>query len=83
MQQRIQNGWLERGVTIVDRATTWIESDCMIGSDTVVHPFSHISCGARIGDGCRIGPFALVAEQEEVTAGDTVGPVSTAGASFR
>ncbi len=80
MQRRIQEEWMERGVTIVDRGSTWIEAGCSIGCDTVIHPFSHLRRGARIGEGSRIGPFALVTEETEVSTGGTAGPVQTTGA---
>lgn len=82
MQRRIQDGWLEQGVTIVDRASTWIEAGCAIGPETVIHPFSHIGRGARIGAGCRIGPLAVVAGCEEVPPGTTVTSAPTAGATL-
>ena len=69
MQRRIQHEWMDRGVTIVDAASTWIEVDCDIGADTVIHPFTHIARGSRIGQGCQIGPFACVTEDEPVTPG--------------
>ncbi len=83
MQRRIQDGWLARGVTILDRSTTWIESECEIGPDTVIYPFSYVSRGARIGARCGIGPFAIVAEHENVAAGSAIGPTAPVGASYR
>jgi len=80
MQDRIQRGVLEEGVTIVDPDNTWIEADVIIGQDTVIHPFSHIGAGARIGECCVIGPFGLVARGEEVAAGEKVPGNAPAGA---
>jgi bifunctional UDP-N-acetylglucosamine pyrophosphorylase/glucosamine-1-phosphate N-acetyltransferase len=60
MQDRIQRALLCEGVTIVDPDNTWIEADVAVGADTVIYPFSFIGCGASIGEGCRVGPFALV-----------------------
>ena len=82
VQDRIQLGVMSDGVTIVDPDNTWIESDAMIGKDTVVYPFTVIRTGAIIGDGCRIGPFACVSAGETVADGTTVGAVSEGGAAI-
>lgn len=79
MQGRIQNDWMESGVTIVDPQSTWIDARCRIGPDTVIHPFSHIGLRAKIGAGCRIGPFARVDAGEEIESGRSVGPVTKVG----
>lgn len=60
MQDRIQYALLDEGVTIVDPDNTWIEAGTNIGPDTVIQPFSFIGTEARIGAGCRIGPFVHV-----------------------
>lgn len=81
MQKRLQEDWMERGVTIVDPRSTWIESECDIGEETVIYPFSCVRRGSRIGRGCRIGPFALVTEDEPVASGGSVGSVYAVGAN--
>ncbi len=58
MENKIQQHLMENGVTIVDPATTWIESDVEIGPDTVIHPQTVIRSDVRIGKDCEIGPFA-------------------------
>lgn len=80
MQDRIQRNILDDGVTIVDPDNTWIEADVTVGQDAIIHPFSHIGTGARIGENCTIGPFGLVARGEEVAAGETVSGNALAGA---
>lgn len=60
MQGRIQAAWMDERVTIVDPRTTWIETDCRIGPETVIAPFSFVGTGAVIGAGCRIGPHACI-----------------------
>lgn len=69
MQRRIQQKWMESGVTIVSPENTWIGSRALIGPDSVIHPFSYIEGKARIGRGCRIGPFAYVADGAVVEDG--------------
>ena len=76
MQDRIQLGLMNEGVTIVDPDNTWIESDVTVGRETVVYPFSVIGAGAAIGAECRIGPFARVGVDQVVADGSAVGPAA-------
>jgi len=55
------------GVTIVDPATTYIQSGCEIGADTIILPNTHITEGTIIGSDCTIGPNAVV---QSSTIGD-------------
>jgi bifunctional UDP-N-acetylglucosamine pyrophosphorylase/glucosamine-1-phosphate N-acetyltransferase len=70
MQERIQAHWLSHAVSIVDRATTWIESNAEIGPETIIYPFSFIGAGAAVGAGCRVGPHASIGRGERVPAGE-------------
>jgi len=74
MQNRIQAQWMSQGVSLVDPASTWIETGASIGRDTVVLPFSYIGGGTVVGRECRIGPFGHVADGEVVDTGAFVGP---------
>jgi bifunctional UDP-N-acetylglucosamine pyrophosphorylase/glucosamine-1-phosphate N-acetyltransferase len=74
MQRRIQDSWMDAGVTIVDPANTWIDSDVQIGPETVIKPFCVLEGNARIGAGCTVGPFAYVAAGAVVGDGAKVGP---------
>jgi len=57
LRDRICRHWQERGVTIIDPASTWIEWDCEIGQDTVLYPGCLIQKGSKIGENCVIGPY--------------------------
>jgi bifunctional UDP-N-acetylglucosamine pyrophosphorylase/glucosamine-1-phosphate N-acetyltransferase len=81
MQDRIQFGLMNEGVTIVDPDNTWIETDVTIGRDTTVYPFTVIRAGASIGSRCRIGPFASIAAGETVADGEDVVPNMCGGAT--
>lgn len=70
MQGRIQEWFMDNGVTIVDPANTWIDSRAVIGKDTVVEPFTYIHGKVTIGKNCRIGPFAHL--HDEVEIGDNI-----------
>jgi bifunctional UDP-N-acetylglucosamine pyrophosphorylase/glucosamine-1-phosphate N-acetyltransferase len=47
---------MRAGVTIVDPATTYLEPDVEIGTDSVIYPNTTIGGPTRIGSGARIGP---------------------------
>lgn len=49
MQHRIQKLHLGNGVTLVSPENTWIEAGAVIGSDTIIEPFSWIGAGSKIG----------------------------------
>jgi bifunctional UDP-N-acetylglucosamine pyrophosphorylase/glucosamine-1-phosphate N-acetyltransferase len=60
MMRRRLDELMAKGVTIVDPATTLIEPGARIGRDSVIYPFTYISCGAVVRKGSRVGPFAFV-----------------------
>jgi bifunctional UDP-N-acetylglucosamine pyrophosphorylase/glucosamine-1-phosphate N-acetyltransferase len=67
MRQRINQVHMLAGVTIVDPASTYIESDVKIGRDTVVWPNTYLRGKTVIGEGCVIGPNTIA---EDTTVGD-------------
>ncbi|MGL5095448.1 MAG: sugar phosphate nucleotidyltransferase, partial [Planctomycetia bacterium] len=75
MQKRIQDHWMDAGVTIVDPRTTVIEAGVVIGRDTIVEPFTVLRGPATIGGRCRIGPFALVPAGSVVADDACIGPM--------
>jgi len=74
MQRRIQNRWMEQGITIVDPDTTWIDNRAHLGHDCEIKPFSYIEGRARIGASCVIGPYAYIGDGAIVEDDSTVGP---------
>ena len=60
MRQRINEGWMLSGVSIVDPASVYIDCDVELGMDTVVQPNTHIRGGSRIGGECQIGPNTII-----------------------
>ncbi len=80
MQDRIQLGLMNDGVTIVDPDNTWIDAEASVGKDTILYPFTYIGTGARIGAGCRIGPFARVPAEEAIPDSSVFGPNALCGA---
>ncbi|MEY4347738.1 MAG: hypothetical protein RIS43_157 [Actinomycetota bacterium] len=56
MRNRINNAWMREGVSIVDPATTWIESDVVIARDVVIEPSTYLRGRTAIAEGAVIGP---------------------------
>ncbi len=62
MRRRINERWMLSGVTILDPATTYIESGVKIGQDTVIFPNTHLQGETVIGEDCGIGPDTTVVD---------------------
>ena len=60
LRERVNRDWMERGVTITDSATTYIESGVTIGQDTTILPNTHLLGQTMVGEGCVIGPNSVV-----------------------
>lgn len=59
-RQRINEKWMLEGVTIVDPATTYIETGVTLGRDTVIHPNTFLGGKTFIGAECQIGPNTVI-----------------------
>jgi bifunctional UDP-N-acetylglucosamine pyrophosphorylase / glucosamine-1-phosphate N-acetyltransferase len=64
---RLLEGWMRAGVTIVDPATTWIDAGVRIGQDTEIGPGTQLEGDTVIGDGARVGPGCQL---RDTTVGD-------------
>jgi len=73
LRDRINEGHMLAGVTIVDPATTWIEAGVEIEPDVVVHPFTVIRGGVLIESGAEIGPFAYIRAVTVIGEGAKIG----------
>ncbi len=60
MRQRVLERQMYAGVTIIDPATTYIDTDVEIGADTIILPGTMITGKTRIGLACRIGPGTII-----------------------
>jgi bifunctional UDP-N-acetylglucosamine pyrophosphorylase/glucosamine-1-phosphate N-acetyltransferase len=89
LNRRIVEGWMRAGVTVVDPATTWIDSDVTLGRDVTIHPQTQIHGASTIGDDVVLGPDTTLTDVEigigatvirthgslaVIGAGATVGP---------
>lgn len=55
MRQRINEGHMKNGVTIIDPDNTYIDCDVQIGSDTVIEPGVYLKGRTIVGNDCFIG----------------------------
>jgi bifunctional UDP-N-acetylglucosamine pyrophosphorylase/glucosamine-1-phosphate N-acetyltransferase len=62
LRDRINEGHMLAGVTIVDPATTWIDAEVVLDPDAVVHPFTVIRGASRIAARAQVGPHAVVVD---------------------
>ncbi len=53
---------LGAGVIIIDPMTTYLEPGVSVGAGTVIFPNTTISGSSTIGERCRIGPNAIIAD---------------------
>lgn len=62
MRQRILHGHMVEGVTLIDPASTYVDADVTIGSDTVLYPGTIIRGNTTIGEACILGPNSEIAD---------------------
>ena len=89
LRKRINEKHLEQGVTIIDRANTYIDESVRIGMDTIIYPNTVITGDTVIGENviisanCEISDSMIgdnteikhsVVTDAEVGSGTTVGP---------
>ncbi len=60
MRARINREWMLAGVTMIDPNCTYIEPDVAIGVDTLIWPNTYLQGLTVIGEGCEIGPNAII-----------------------
>ena len=60
MRDRINEGWMLAGVTIMDTATTYIDAGVTVGADTIILPNTMLGGDTAIGSECEIGPNAVI-----------------------
>lgn len=71
LNRRIAERWMRDGVTIVDPATTWIDSAVTIGTDATILPGTQLLGATAIAAGATVGPDTTL-RNVEVGEGATV-----------
>jgi len=89
LNARLLGNWMRAGVTIVDPATTWIDTGVTLGRDVEIGPGTQLEGSTTVASGARVGPGCLlrdttvgegatitqaVCRQAEIGAGAVVGP---------
>ncbi|MCM3356186.1 bifunctional UDP-N-acetylglucosamine diphosphorylase/glucosamine-1-phosphate N-acetyltransferase GlmU [Bacillus halotolerans] len=60
MKERINKRHMQNGVTLIDPMNTYISSEAVIGSDTVIYPGTVIKGEVQIGEDTIIGPHTEI-----------------------
>ena len=60
MRSRINHAHMVNGVTLVDPASTYVDTGVMIGEDTTILPNTFLQGEVRIGKNCVIGPNTII-----------------------
>ncbi|MBI3979752.1 MAG: bifunctional UDP-N-acetylglucosamine diphosphorylase/glucosamine-1-phosphate N-acetyltransferase GlmU [Chloroflexi bacterium] len=91
IRHRIRRRIMLAGVTLVDPASTFVDDGVEIGEDSVLEPFTIVRGRSVIGEGCTIGPGAVLVnaaigrscrivastiEDSTVADGGSIGPYS-------
>ncbi len=64
LNRRIVERWMREGVTVVDPATTWIDTDVSLGRDVTIHPNTQLRGATTIADDVVLGPDTTVVDTE-------------------
>ena len=80
---------MESGVTLMDPDSTFVDSNVIVGRDTVIYPFTWLEGKTVVGEGCTLGPSSrftdakignsvtahfVYAHECEIESGTTMGP---------
>jgi bifunctional UDP-N-acetylglucosamine pyrophosphorylase/glucosamine-1-phosphate N-acetyltransferase len=78
LNRRVVDGWMRAGVTVIDPATTWIESDVELGRDVLIEPNVQLRGTTAVGEGATIGPDTTLTD---VIVGERASVVRTHGST--
>ena len=69
VRQQKNEELMAAGVTLIDPATTYVDSDVVVGADTVIHPCVFLEGSTKIGAACEIHAGSRIVNS---TLGDRV-----------
>ena len=61
-RDRVREALMRSGVTFIDPANSYVEAGVQVGRDTVIWPGTVLKGNTVIGEGCEIGPHAVLFE---------------------
>jgi len=64
MNRRIVTDWMRNGVTVMDPATTWIESDVVLAEDVTILPGTQLLGATVVAEDAVIGPDTTLKDCE-------------------
>jgi bifunctional UDP-N-acetylglucosamine pyrophosphorylase/glucosamine-1-phosphate N-acetyltransferase len=62
LRRRINQRWMQAGVTMVDPATTYVDADVELAADVTLWPGTMLQGRTRIGSGSEVGPGSHLAD---------------------
>ncbi len=62
LRDRLVEGWMRDGVTVIDPDTVWIDVDVTLGRDAVIHPNVQLHGATSIGAGAEVGPDSTLTD---------------------
>ena len=62
LRDRVNDGWMRAGVTIIDPATTWIDVTAELARDVVIEPNVQLRGATTIGEGAVVGPDSTLSD---------------------
>ena len=75
LNRRTLERWMGTGVGVVDPAGTWVDVSVELARDVVLEPGVLLRGATRIGEGARVGAYAILTDVE-IPAGAVVAPFS-------
>ena len=69
VRQQKNEELMAAGVTLIDPATTYVDSDVEVGADTVIHPFVILEGATKVGSACEVHAGTRIVNS---TVGDRV-----------
>ena len=64
LNRRIVTRWMQEGVTVMDPATTWIESDVVLAQDVTILPGTQLLGATMVAEDAVIGPDTTLKDCE-------------------
>lgn len=64
MRQAKNEELMAAGVTLIDPSSTYVDTDVVIGPDTVIHPGVVIQGQTRIGSACEVQAYVRITDSE-------------------
>ncbi len=62
LNDRLLEGAMRAGVTVVDPASTWFDVQVTYEPDALVHPNTQLRGASHLGEGCEVGPNSTLTD---------------------